>query len=98
MILIPQLTSSSHISSAVTKYLFLSVACHSTVLKNGEMDSLGSSVSSVNIMAINLAMLFGYYTFINNQISIQKPQEAKLRKRTESMGGMMEFLACSLMK
>lgn len=54
-------------------------------------------MSTVNIMALNLVLLFGYYTFINNQISIQRLQASKLKEEIESIGGI-EFFTCSLTK
>lgn len=65
VILIPTLAPSSHISSPVTKYLFLSAACHSSIfLKNGEMGRSGTSMWTVKTMSLYLMPLFDCYTFI----------------------------------
>lgn len=52
--------------------------------KNGEAGSCGASMSTVKIMSLNLVPLFGYYTFINNQISVQRLQASELREGTEA--------------
>lgn len=55
------------------------------------MGSCGASMSTVKIMSLNLVPLFGYYTFINNQISVQRLQASELREGTESIGGIEFF-------
>jgi len=55
------------------------------------MGSWGTSMSTVKIMSLNLMPLFGYYAFINNQISVQSLQTSELREGTESIGGIEFF-------
>lgn len=48
-------------------------------------------MSTVKIMSLNLVPLFGYYTFINNQISVQRLQASEPREGTESIDGIEFF-------
>lgn len=55
------------------------------------MGSCGAFMSAMKIMSPNLVPLFGYYTFINNQISVQRLQAWERREGTESIGGIEFF-------
>lgn len=55
------------------------------------MGNCRAPMSTVKIMPLKLVPLFGYYTFINNQISAQRLQASELREGTESIGGIEFF-------
>lgn len=59
--------------------------------KYGETGSCGASVSTVKITSLNLVPLFGYYTFINNQISVQRLQASEPRERGPTAQVVLNF-------
>lgn len=84
-------TLKSYFFSRHKVFIFISSLSFKCIKKSGEMGSCGASMSTVKIMSLNLVPQFGYYTFINNQISVQRLQASELRKGTESIGGIEFF-------